>query len=268
MIGIQQLKSILNQVRHSLTWSMGSLPEFQVFWSIVVANPVFVVNRFGETNCPAENLFHHQNMLRNVTILACARMIGHTYENVAIFRNESFSIIGTFTKCCISVFFPSPVVLATHASSNCLVLTTTNFAFAISFRSNVQGIAVPTELTKVSGAKATCVILLIASWHATFVINDAKRATAERITVSFEAVKMQSAESFRVMLLAAILNGTNLDRSSWEWRTGRSMNADPLGVHPAMPIGMNFPVTLFNAAFGPHDNSPTGLDNTTVYTIV
>ena len=152
MICIQNLQRKIDEIGNALPWFVPARPQFEIFRTVIIANSIFVVDRFGMSDSPAKNFFHHQDMLRHVPILTSARMIGHPNENVTVFRSEAFSISRTLTNRGISMRFPSAVVLAAHSASKSLILAATNPALLFFFRSNVQGIAISPKFAKMSSA--------------------------------------------------------------------------------------------------------------------
>lgn len=62
---------------------MGTSAKLKVLWSIVVPNPVFVVNSFVWEEWSAKLLFHHQDVLKHV-YLASSWMVWGVYSDVTV----------------------------------------------------------------------------------------------------------------------------------------------------------------------------------------
>lgn len=256
MIFHDHIKSEFQNIGYPLAGSVALRPELKVLRTIIVAYSVLVMDRFWITKRSAKEFSHNDNMLRNVSSLSCVRMIRDPYFQISVFGSKAASVRRTLANQCVSVGLPSPVVFSTKPPGNNRPFARTNLASLLFFRDRVKRIAIFSELAKMSYTIAASMVFLSASFYAAFMIRDAKHSPSEWVAVSFETIKMESTESFRVVFLAAIMNGTNLDRLAWIWRAGKAVFSDSLEVHQAIPAAVRLSMALFNSAFGPHDNTP------------
>jgi len=71
-LGIEEANCPLDHVRYPLSWRLALYPKFQIFWAVICAVTVLMVNRFVFRERSSENLFHDLAVLHDRSSLLTA----------------------------------------------------------------------------------------------------------------------------------------------------------------------------------------------------
>jgi hypothetical protein len=82
LVEIDDLVGPLNGVAHADPGGLGSSPQFQILWSVVITDAIAMVHCFTVQQVPSKKLLCDENVFEHVRMPPCSRALRNSYDYV------------------------------------------------------------------------------------------------------------------------------------------------------------------------------------------